>query len=182
MSYGSHWTFPQELPFICRSAGRSALVRGTAGFALAASETPPDDSQADYTLTIATKPIELAPKHIVSITTYNGQSPGPLLRFKEGERVIVDVHNDTDTPEQLLWHGHSIPSDIYGAAVGNFLSGIHLRHRSTSRSHVFVCRTDRCLPRRSKGEPVLCGQSWASCGDQDQMAAKQPEQSSFCVN
>jgi FtsP/CotA-like multicopper oxidase with cupredoxin domain len=94
----------------------STLVRGTAGLALAGSEIPEDDAHADYTLTIATKPIELAPKRIVSITTYNGQFPGPLLRFKEGERVTVDVHNDTDTPEQLHWHGQAVPSDVDGAA------------------------------------------------------------------
>ncbi len=74
------------------------------------------DARADYSLTIATKPIELAPNHIVSITTYNGQFPGPLLRFKEGVRVTVDIHNDTDTPEQLHWHGQFLPTDVDGSA------------------------------------------------------------------
>ena len=67
------------------------------------------ETKADYALTIATQPIELAPNRIVSVTTYNGQFPGPLLRFKEGVRVTVDVHNDTDMPEQLHWHGQAIP-------------------------------------------------------------------------
>ena len=71
---------------------------------------------ADYTLTIATTPIELAPHRIVSVTTYNGQFPGPLLRFKEGQRVTVDVHNDTDKPEQLHWHGQFVSPDVDGAA------------------------------------------------------------------
>lgn len=96
-------------------AGVSALrpqeLYGIPPSLLAQSETP-----ADYTLTIATKPIELAPKHIVSVTTYNGQFPGPLLRFKEGQRVTVDIHNETDVPEQLHWHGQAIPSDVDGAA------------------------------------------------------------------
>ena len=74
------------------------------------------DSPADYTLTIATKPLELAPKRIVSVTTYNGQFPGPLLRLKEGQQVTVDVHNDTDTPEQVHWHGQFVPTDVDGAA------------------------------------------------------------------
>jgi FtsP/CotA-like multicopper oxidase with cupredoxin domain len=77
---------------------------------------PQNDGPADYTLTIATTPIELAPKRIVSLTTYNGQFPGPLLRLKEGERVTIDVRNDTDTPEQLHWHGQSVSSDVDGAA------------------------------------------------------------------
>ena len=77
---------------------------------------PPSDIPADYTLTIATKPIELAPNRIVSVTTYNGQFPGPLLRLKEGERVTVDIHNETDTPEQLHWHGQFLSTDVDGAA------------------------------------------------------------------
>lgn len=73
-------------------------------------------TSADYTLRIATGPVELAPKRIVSATTYNGQFPGPLLRFKEGKQVTVEVHNDTDTPEQLHWHGQFVPVDVDGSA------------------------------------------------------------------
>jgi FtsP/CotA-like multicopper oxidase with cupredoxin domain len=71
---------------------------------------------ADYTIKIAASPVEVAPKHIISTTTYNGQFPGPLLRFKEGQRVTVDLYNDTDTPEQLHWHGQMVPVDVDGAA------------------------------------------------------------------
>ncbi len=77
---------------------------------------PQNDGPADYSLTIATTPIELSPKHIISLATYNGQFPGPLLRLKEDERVTIDVRNQTDTPEQLHWHGQFLPSDVDGAA------------------------------------------------------------------
>ncbi len=70
----------------------------------------------DYKLRIATSPVELAPDRIVSLTTYNGQCPGPLLRFKEGQPVIIEVSNETDTPEQLHWHGQSVPSAVDGAS------------------------------------------------------------------
>jgi FtsP/CotA-like multicopper oxidase with cupredoxin domain len=70
----------------------------------------------DYTLRIGTGLVELAPDHIVSTTLYNGQFPGPLLRFNEGQRVVVDIHNDTDTPELVHWHGQMIPSDVDGAS------------------------------------------------------------------
>jgi len=72
--------------------------------------------KADHTLRIATGLVELAPDHIVSTTLYNGQFPGPLLRFKQGQRVVVDVFNETDTPELVHWHGQMIPSDVDGAA------------------------------------------------------------------
>src|SRR5260370_41076832 len=71
---------------------------------------------ADYTLTIAVTPVELASNRIISTTTYNGQFPGPLLRFKEGQKVTVDIHNQTDTPEQLHWHGQFLSTDVDGSA------------------------------------------------------------------
>lgn len=93
-----------------------SLVRSRIGFASILKRDEQRDPKVDYTLTIATNPIELAPNRIVSLTSYNGQFPGPLLRFKEGVRVTIDLHNETDTPEQVHWHGQSIPADVDGAA------------------------------------------------------------------
>lgn len=76
----------------------------------------PETGPADYTLRIGATPIEIGPKHIVSAITYNGQFPGPLLRFKEGQPVMIEVHNNTDTPEQLHWHGQFVSTDVDGAA------------------------------------------------------------------
>lgn len=81
-----------------------------------AEAVQPQVGRADYTLRIATGLVELSPEHIVSTTLYNGQFPGPLLRLTQGERVVVDVYNDTDTPELLHWHGQMIPSDVDGAS------------------------------------------------------------------
>ena len=71
---------------------------------------------ADYTIHIGTGLIEVGPQHIISMTTYNGQFPGPLLRFKEGQRAIVDIFNDTDTPEQFHWHGQFLSVDVDGSS------------------------------------------------------------------
>ncbi len=71
---------------------------------------------SDYVLRIAASPVEIAPKQIVSTITYNGKFPGPLLRFREGQQAVVEVHNETDTPEQLHWHGQMVPPDVDGAA------------------------------------------------------------------
>src|SRR5271166_3569018 len=80
------------------------------------SPAPHAEGAADYTIKISASPVEIAPNRIISTTTYNGQFPGPLLRFKEGQQVTVDIHNDTDTPEQLHWHGQVVPVDVDGAA------------------------------------------------------------------
>jgi FtsP/CotA-like multicopper oxidase with cupredoxin domain len=42
--------------------------------------------------------------------------PGSLLLFKQGQRVVVDIQNDTDIPELVHWHGQTIPSELDGAA------------------------------------------------------------------
>jgi len=72
--------------------------------------------KADYTIRIGTGLVEVAPQYIISTITYNGQFPGPLLRFKEGQTTVVDIYNDTDTPEQLHWHGQFIPVSVDGSA------------------------------------------------------------------
>ncbi len=74
------------------------------------------EEKADYALIIGTGLIEVAPGRILSTTIYNGQFPGPLLRFKQGRRVVVDIQNDTDTPEQLHWHGQFVPDDVDGSS------------------------------------------------------------------
>ena len=71
---------------------------------------------ADYTLRIGVGLVELGHDTIVSTKLYSDQFPGPLLRLKEGQRVTVDIHNDTDTPEQLHWHGQFVGTDVDGAA------------------------------------------------------------------
>lgn len=88
-----------------------------AELAVIAGLSPQESAGApDYKLHIASGPVEIGHKHIVSAITYNGQFPGPLLRFKAGQPAAVEIHNDTDTPEQLHWHGQLVSSDVDGAA------------------------------------------------------------------
>jgi FtsP/CotA-like multicopper oxidase with cupredoxin domain len=71
-------------------------------------------SQADFTLRIAPVTVELTPTRILSTIGYNGTSPGPILRMKEGKPVTVDVINDTDVPELVHWHGLFVPPEVDG--------------------------------------------------------------------
>lgn len=75
-----------------------------------------DSKAADYTLRIKTTPVEIAKNKILSLTTYNGQFPGPLVRLHEGQQTTVDILNETDAPEQLHWHGQMVPVEVDGAA------------------------------------------------------------------
>jgi FtsP/CotA-like multicopper oxidase with cupredoxin domain len=79
----------------------------------------PAADSADITLRIAPVTVELAPDRILSTIGYNGTSPGPVLRMKEGKPVTVHVINETDTPEFVHWHGFLIPSEVDGVEEEN---------------------------------------------------------------
>ena len=70
---------------------------------------------ADYTLRIHSIDLEIAPGVKISTVAYNGQVPGPMLRFKEGVPVRIDVFNETPVPEVVHWHGLHIDSYDDGA-------------------------------------------------------------------
>ena len=76
---------------------------------------PPDVAKTDFTLQIGPVTVELAPNRVISTIGYNGASPGPRLRMKEGVPVTVNVINDTDVPETVHFHGLLIPSDVDGS-------------------------------------------------------------------
>jgi FtsP/CotA-like multicopper oxidase with cupredoxin domain len=52
---------------------------------------------ADYTLDIAPYTLRDLPKHSIKTIAYNQQVPGPLLRFREGQPVTIDVTNHRAT-------------------------------------------------------------------------------------
>jgi FtsP/CotA-like multicopper oxidase with cupredoxin domain len=83
--------------------------------AAAPALSPGHDVAADFTLRIAPIALELNPNLVISTTGYNGASPGPILRMREGKPVTVEVINDTDVPEYVHWHGLLVPSEVDGA-------------------------------------------------------------------
>ena len=40
----------------------------------------------------------------------NDQIPGPILRFKEGDYVIIYVKNEMDIETSIHWHGLILPN------------------------------------------------------------------------
>ena len=95
---------------------RQARRPGRAGASARPAVAPGQEAaKADITLRIAPVTVELAPDRVISTIGYNGTSPGPVLRMREGVPVTVDVVNDTDVPEQVHWHGLLIPPEVDGA-------------------------------------------------------------------
>src|SRR5450432_4499204 len=96
-------------------AGASRRLEGQQHQSFLAPTGAEDVAKTDFTLEIAPITVELAPNRIISTIGYNGISPGPRLRMKEGVPVTVNVVNDTDVPEYVHFHGLLIPSDVDGS-------------------------------------------------------------------
>ena len=53
-------------------------------------------------------------------TAINGTVPGPLLRFKEGETVTLNVTNNLKVDTSLHWHGLIVPANMDGVPKISF--------------------------------------------------------------
>jgi L-ascorbate oxidase len=51
---------------------------------------------------------------------YNGSTPGPILRFKEGEEVVINVKNNLNVPTSIHWHGLILPFNQDGVPKISF--------------------------------------------------------------
>lgn len=106
---------PRTLAQSPRRSGPKSSAGPKSSSAPKAVASPPPGPPADITLHIAPVAVEIAPSHFISTIGYNGSSPGPVLRMREGKPVTVDVINDTDAAELVHWHGLFLPPEIDGA-------------------------------------------------------------------
>ena len=77
----------------------AALAGGILSFAASAGE---------YDLTVDRVQIDTG-DFVKEGIGYNGASPGPVLRFKEGEDVTINVTNNLDEMTSIHWHGLILP-------------------------------------------------------------------------
>ncbi|MCZ6620027.1 MAG: copper resistance system multicopper oxidase [Gammaproteobacteria bacterium] len=68
-------------------------------------------------------------------TGINGTVPGPLLRFKEGEPITLNVRNALDEDSSIHWHGLLLPTNMDGVPG---LSYAGIKPGETYRYHYHV--------------------------------------------
>ena len=90
-----------------------------------------DSKPADSTLRIKISPVEIAPNRIISMTTYNGQFPGPLVRLKEGQPVTVTALARLCIPKETGGSRPTMFTEDIAIRLRSFDSGI-----SGSEAHV----------------------------------------------
>lgn len=95
-----------------------------------------NSSKPDATLRISPVEFEVAPRKNIKTVGYNGSVPGPVLRFREGQEVTIEVFNDTNEPELVHWHGLFIAPEVDGSAE----EGTPFIPAHTSQRYSFVVR------------------------------------------
>jgi FtsP/CotA-like multicopper oxidase with cupredoxin domain len=102
--------------------------------------TGPQDGIPDktYTLVAEETQIRLASGKAIDGWTYNGTSPGPQLRVKEGDLVEVKLVNKLPTVSVTLhWHGLDVPNAQDGVA------GLTQNAVPTGASHTYRFRAEQ---------------------------------------
>lgn len=66
-------------------------------------------------LTARIEELELVPGKRTPAWTYDGGLPGPLIRARVGDRVIVHLRNELSAPTTVHWHGVRLLAEMDGA-------------------------------------------------------------------
>ncbi len=74
----------------------------------------PDPRIVEVNLTAQLADVEIAPGKRVHAWTYNGGLPGPLIKTRIGDRLIVHFKNELKEPTTVHWHGVRVPIEMDG--------------------------------------------------------------------
>jgi len=119
---------PSTLVRPSNPVGRRRFVRGVAAagaFATFGSVVRPAGALASasggssmlsgsaFDLTIGPTPVNITGRRTVA-TAVNDAVPGPILRWRQGDTVVLNVTNRLDAPTSIHWHGIRSPSGMDG--------------------------------------------------------------------
>ena len=74
----------------------------------------PDPAIVEIDLVAKVAEVEVAPGLTVKAWTYDGGLPGPLIRAKVGNRIVVHFTNELREPTTIHWHGVRVPIEMDG--------------------------------------------------------------------
>ena len=78
------------------------------------ADVNPDPKIVEVTLEARVSALEVVPGLRTDVWTYNGGLPGPLIRARRGDRVIVHFSNSLPQPTTVHWHGVQVPIEMDG--------------------------------------------------------------------
>jgi FtsP/CotA-like multicopper oxidase with cupredoxin domain len=80
----------------------------------AAADLNPDPNVTEIELEARIEELELVPGTRTPAWTYNGSLPGPLIRAKVGDTIIVRFKNSLPEATSIHWHGLRVPNAMDG--------------------------------------------------------------------
>ena len=118
------------------------------------SAGPADGLAGDrIALEIAERRIAIGP-HQASATVVNGTIPGPLIRLREGQDVVIDVTNRLREGSSIHWHGIILPPGMDGVP--------RVRRSATASPSTRAARTGTTATRACRSRPASSGRSSSS--------------------
>jgi FtsP/CotA-like multicopper oxidase with cupredoxin domain len=75
----------------------------------------PDPNVVEVSLEAAPTTLSYEDGKTTKVIAFNGSIPGPLLRAKVGDEVIVHFKNNQESPTTIHWHGLRIPDVMDGS-------------------------------------------------------------------
>ena len=79
-----------------------------------AEDLDPADDVVEVRFVATTATHDLGRGVVVDGYGYGGASPGPTVRAKVGDEVVVHLDNELDVPTTLHWHGLKVPEAVDG--------------------------------------------------------------------
>jgi FtsP/CotA-like multicopper oxidase with cupredoxin domain len=116
------------------------FVLSTARFAAGAADasTPAAELRGtQFDLHIDETPVNFTGARRVG-TVVNGQVPAPLLRWREGDTITLNVTNHLRARSSIHWHGMIVPADmdgVPGVSFDGIASGTTYRYRFKVNQH-----------------------------------------------
>ena len=97
-------------------ASRRAFLAGVAAAAVAPSWAPARAAEASYRLEAAPRRLNLVgtAHPDTDLWTFNGATPGPVLRVRQGEKLRVAFENRLPEESTIHWHGIRLPNAMDG--------------------------------------------------------------------
>jgi FtsP/CotA-like multicopper oxidase with cupredoxin domain len=93
---------------------RRAFLASGAALALAPGIAFPQKRVENLRLAAARQSLVGAAYPATGVWAYNGTVPGPELRFKQGERLRVEIQNSLPVETTVHWHGLRLPNAMDG--------------------------------------------------------------------
>ena len=95
------------------AAASLGLLRSGQAWSQSSTAQPTVLSGTEFDLTIGEIMVDIT-GHRRSAMVVNGQLPGPILRWREGDTVTLRVRNTLSVTSSIHWHGIILPYQMDG--------------------------------------------------------------------